>query len=103
MVQKVSVAQALINEPETLILDEPTAGLDPIARMELRKILSDIRRQGRTIFFSSHELSEVELLCDSIAIIKAGQLIKSGSKAQVLGEDRNHNLELFFLHTIKGD
>ena len=100
MAQKISLAQALIHEPETLILDEPTSGLDPIARMDLRKILQGLKNEGRTIFFSSHELSEVELLCDSIAVLKAGKLVTSGPLAQVLGGSDQH-LERFFINTIQ--
>ena len=101
MVQKVSLAQALINEPETLILDEPTSGLDPLARMDLRKILFDLKNEGRTIFFSSHELSDVELLCDSVAILKAGKIIKHGPLSEVLGATQDRNLERFFVDTVK--
>jgi len=103
MVQKVSLAQALIHEPETLILDEPTSGLDPLARMNLRKILTDLKKAGRTIFFSSHELSEVELICDSIAIIKEGRLVKAGLIHEVLGAHKDLHLERFFLETIRGE
>ena len=103
MVQKVSLAQALIHEPETLILDEPTSGLDPLARMNLRKILTDLKKAGRTIFFSSHELSEVELICDSIAIIKEGRLVKAGLIHEVLGAHKDLHLERFFLETIQGE
>ncbi len=103
MVQKVSLAQALIHEPETLILDEPTSGLDPLARMNLRKILTDLKKEGRTIFFSSHELSEVELICDSIAIIKEGRLVKAGLIHEVLGAHKDLPLERFFLETIRGE
>ena len=103
MVQKVSLAQALIHEPETLILDEPTSGLDPLARMNLRKILTDLKKEGRTIFFSSHELSEVELICDSIAIIKEGRLVKAGLIHEVLGAHKDLHLERFFLETIRGE
>ncbi|PIU40039.1 MAG: ABC transporter [Candidatus Omnitrophica bacterium CG07_land_8_20_14_0_80_50_8] len=102
MTQKISLAQALIHEPETLILDEPTSGLDPLSRMELRHILKGLKNEGKTIFFSSHELSEVELLCDSIAILKSGRLIKSGPIQEVLGSGER-NLERFFVQTIKGD
>ncbi len=102
MAQKASLAQALINNPETLILDEPTAGLDPLARMDLRKILADLKEEGKTLFFSSHELSEVELLCDSIAIIKSGKIIKSGSLHEVLEGEKDQNLERFFLKTVRG-
>ncbi len=101
MTQKVSLAQALINEPDTLILDEPTSGLDPLARLDLRSILEDLKKQGKTIFFSSHELSEVELLCDSIAMVKSGRLVKSGPVRDVLGSAQEKNLERFFLETIR--
>jgi ABC-2 type transport system ATP-binding protein len=102
MVQKVSLAQALIQDPETLILDEPTTGLDPLAKMQLRGILSDLKSRGKTIFFSSHELSEVELLCDSIVIIQAGKALRSGALKEVLGGQGAHSLEQFFLKTIQG-
>ena len=102
MVQKVSLAQSLINDPETLILDEPTTGLDPLAKMQLRDILSDLKKQGKTIFFSSHELSEAELLCDSILILKSGRALRGGSLKEVLAGQSGHSLEKFFLNTIQG-
>jgi len=101
MVQKVGLAQALINDPEILILDEPTSGLDPLARLELRGVLAELKKRGRTLFFSSHELSEVELLCDSIAILREGRIVRSGSLEEVVGTDRRKNLELFFLETMQ--
>lgn len=101
MTQKISFAQTLINDPDTLILDEPTSGLDPVARIELRRVLKDLKDKGKTIFFSSHELSEVELICDSIAIIKEGRLISSGVIKEVL-KDRKESLEQFFIEKIKG-
>ena len=103
MAQKVSLAQALVNEPETLILDEPTSGLDPLARSALHGILAGLKKEGRTIFFSSHELSEVELLCDSIAILKSGRVIRAGSLREVLGDHGEKSLERFFLNTIQGE
>ena len=102
MAQKVSLAQALINDPETLILDEPTTGLDPLAKMQLRGILADLKREGKTIFFSSHELSEAELLCDSLVILKDGKALRSGSLDEVLQGRSSHSLEKFFLNTIQG-
>ena len=103
MTQKMSLAQCLINDPELLILDEPTSGLDPIARMGLRKILSDLRQGGKTIFFSSHELSEVEMVCDSVAILKAGKMLKSGTLREILGTRHELSLEQYFLKTIHGE
>jgi ABC-2 type transport system ATP-binding protein len=101
MVQKVSLAQALLHEPRTLILDEPMSGLDPLARLELRETLRGLKEEGRTIFFSSHELSEVELLCDSVAILNQGRLILSGGLEDVLGARGDRQLERFFIETIQ--
>lgn len=101
MTQKVSLAQALINEPSLLILDEPTTGLDPLAKLHLRNILADLKKEGRTIFFSSHELSEVELLCDSIAIIRDGRTLKQGALSKILQESREKSLERYFLNAIQ--
>ncbi len=101
MAQKVSLAQAMINDPDTLILDEPTSGLDPLARMELRTILRDLRAQGKTIFFSSHELSEVELLCDSLSILKGGRIVRAGPVDRVL-DVKGESLERFFIRVIGG-
>ena len=102
MVQKVSLAQALVNDPDTLILEEPTTGLDPLAKTQLRGILSDLKKRGKTVFFSSHELSEVEMLCDSIVILKSGRTLRSGSLDEVLAGQAAHSLEKFFLQTIQG-
>lgn len=101
MVQKVSLAQALIQDPKILILDEPTTGLDPLAKMQLRGILSDLKKEGKTIFFSSHELSEVELLCDTMVIIQAGRTLRSGALKEVLGAQGSRSLEQFFLEVVK--
>jgi ABC-2 type transport system ATP-binding protein len=103
MIQKVGLAQALINNPDVLILDEPTSGLDPLARMELRKILEDLNNQGKTLFISSHELSEIELICHSMAIIKSGQIIESGDLKEILRPSGEQSLERFFLKTIQED
>ena len=102
MAQKMSLAQALIHDPETLILDEPTSGLDPIARNDLRDLLKDLKAGGKTIFFSSHELSEVELLCDTVAMIKDGKILLSGPTREVTSAARE-NLEKLFVQIIRGD
>src|ERR1043166_4667525 len=70
MQQRVGLAQALINDPDLLILDEPTSGLDPIGRMKVRQIIQRLKQEGKTVFFSSHELGEVETVCDRVAIIE---------------------------------
>lgn len=75
MKQKVALIQALMHDPELLILDEPTDGLDPLIQQEVRQILLDCRARGRSVFFSSHVLSEVEHLCDRVAIIREGRLL----------------------------
>lgn len=75
MLQRVGVAQALLGNPKLLVLDEVTSGLDPIGRQQLREILAERREQGTTLFFSSHELAEVEMLCDRIIVIEHGRII----------------------------
>ena len=74
MQQRVGLAQALINKPDLLILDEPTSGLDPLGRMKVREIIQRLKQEGKTVFFSSHELGEVETVCDRVAIINQGEL-----------------------------
>jgi len=101
MMQRVSFAQALINNPDLLILDEPTSGLDPIARLNMRKIILDLNKKGTTIFFSSHELSEVELISNKIGIINKGQMLAVGTVKDLLGEKKEEeSLENYFLKII---
>ena len=78
MLQRIGIAQALINDPKLLFLDEPTSGLDPIAHAELRDIIVNVGRQGKTVFLSSHQLPDVELVCSRIAIIHRGKLLAMG-------------------------
>jgi ABC-2 type transport system ATP-binding protein len=75
MVQRLAIAQALLGDPDLLILDEPTAGLDPRGAKEVRDIIEEVNEEGRTVFFSSHIISEVERLCDTIAILNEGELV----------------------------
>lgn len=84
MQQRVGLAQSLLNDPELLFLDEPTAGLDPLAHKEVRDLILQFRKEGRTVFISSHELSEVELICDRVAIINKGLVIKQGHLNELL-------------------
>ncbi len=84
MLQRVGLAQALINDPELLILDEPTSALDPLARVAVRELLLALREAGKTIFLSSHLLSEVELVCDRIAVLHKGKLVRLGRTADLL-------------------
>jgi len=98
MQQRVGLAQALINNPDLLILDEPTSGLDPLGRMKVREIIQRLKNEGKTVFFSSHELGEVESVCDRVAIIHQGQLKAVGRVAEVTGA--HANLEKAFLEII---
>jgi len=82
MHQRLGLAQALINEPEILFLDEPTDGLDPLGRKDVRDLLLAQRAEGKTIFLNSHLLSEVELMCDQIAMMKKGSLVRIATPAE---------------------
>jgi ABC-2 type transport system ATP-binding protein len=84
MVQRMGLAQALVNDPELLILDEPTSALDPAARVSIRELLLRFRSQGKTIFLSSHLLSEVELVCDRVAILSRGRVVRIGTLSAML-------------------
>lgn len=98
MQQRIGLAQALINNPDLLILDEPTSGLDPIGRMQIRAIIQRLKNEGKTVFFSSHELGEVETVCDRVAILCKGELKAEGRIADLTRG--KHNLEEVFLETI---
>jgi ABC-2 type transport system ATP-binding protein len=76
MLQRIGLAQALLNEPDLVILDEPTSGLDPVGRRLVRDIIRDLRQRGTTVFLNSHLLSEVEITCDRVAFIKFGQILQ---------------------------
>lgn len=84
MLQRVGLAQALVNDPELLILDEPTSALDPVARVGVRELLGNLRAAGKTIFLSSHLLSEIELLCDRVAVLHRGKLVRLGRTSELL-------------------
>ena len=99
MQQRVGLAQALINNPDLLILDEPTSGLDPIGRMQVREIIQRLKGEGKTVFFSSHELGEVETVCDRVAILHQGELKTEGRVSDLLKE-HSANLEQIFLKLI---
>jgi ABC-2 type transport system ATP-binding protein len=88
MMQRIGIAQALINDPKLLIFDEPTSGLDPVAHIEIRNLIESLRDQGKTIFLSSHQLSDVELVCDRISIMNYGKLVKMGRVDELLAEGR---------------
>jgi ABC-type multidrug transport system ATPase subunit len=93
MRQKIGIVQALQHDPELAILDEPTEGLDPLMQRAFYEILDDLRAAGRTIFFSSHVLSEVERVCDRVAIVRRGRLVALEDVASLL-EHRKRNVEI---------
>jgi ABC-2 type transport system ATP-binding protein len=84
MQQRIGLAQSLLNDPKLLFLDEPTGGLDPIAHTEIRDLILNFRDEGRTVFISSHELSEVERICDRVAIINKGRIERQGRLEDLL-------------------
>jgi ABC-2 type transport system ATP-binding protein len=84
MLQRVGLAQALVNDPELLILDEPTSALDPLSRVAVRELLLTARKAGKTVFLSSHLLSEVELVCDRVAVLHRGRLVRMGRTEDLL-------------------
>jgi len=99
MQQRVGLAQALINDPDLLILDEPTSGLDPLGRMKVREIIQRLKNEGKTVLFSSHELGEVETICDRVAIINQGELKVEGRVSELIQKYQT-NLEQIFLQII---
>ena len=78
MQQRVGLAQAILNDPDLVILDEPTSALDPLGRREVREIVTHLKNQGKTVMLNSHLLSEIEMTCDQVAILKAGQIVRQG-------------------------
>jgi ABC-2 type transport system ATP-binding protein len=99
MQQRIGLAQALINNPDLLILDEPTSGLDPLGRMKVREIIDRLKNEGKTIFFSSHELGEVETICDRVAIIHRGELKVEGRVSDLIQKYQT-DLEKIFLNIV---
>jgi ABC-2 type transport system ATP-binding protein len=84
MVQRLAIAQALIGDPPIVVLDEPMSGLDPIGRKDVRDLIFDLRRQGRTVLFSTHILSDVEAICDTVGIMIGGRLTDCGTLSSLL-------------------
>lgn len=96
MMQKLGLAQSILNNPDLIFLDEPTDGVDPLGRKEIRDILKGLKAEGKTIFLNSHLLSEVELICDRIAILNKGDLIKEGSV-----EELTKSENIFLIQTLE--
>lgn len=95
MLQRVGIAQALINDPEIVFMDEPMSGLDPLGRREIRELIAELREQGKTVFMCSHILSDIEALCDNVAILQNGKLTHEGNLNELLsdsGETQNFEI-----------
>jgi ABC-2 type transport system ATP-binding protein len=84
MLQRVGIAQALMGDPELVVLDEPMTGLDPLGRKEIRDLILELKSEGRTVFFSTHILPDVEMTCDRVAMIFAGQIRNVGPLSQLV-------------------
>ncbi|MEB3187135.1 MAG: ABC transporter ATP-binding protein [bacterium] len=100
MLQRVGVAQALVNDPELVFLDEPMSGLDPVGRRELREIILELKSEGKTIFFNSHILSDVEALCERVGILSRGKLVSYGSVKDLT---RQGSLEDAFVAAVQAE
>lgn len=95
MLQRVGLAQSLVNDPEIVFLDEPMSGLDPVGRREVRDLIASLRDEGKTVFMCSHILSDIEVLCDRVAILKRGRLAQTGHLDELRQRpDDPHQLEL---------
>ena len=95
MLQRVGLAQSLVNDPEIVFLDEPMSGLDPVGRREVRDLIASLRDEGKTVFMCSHILSDIEVLCDRVAILKRGRLAQTGSLDELRQRpDDPHQMEV---------
>src|ERR1700716_1235747 len=95
MLQRVGLAQAILHDPKVVILDEPMSGLDPVGRREVRDIILDLKRDGRTILFSTHILADAEMLCDRVGVIVGGQLRGVGTPGEIVGME-SKGMEILF-------
>jgi len=94
MRQRIGIAQALVNNPELVLLDEPTDGVDPVGRRDIRAILQRMKEEGRTVFLNSHLLSELEMVCDRVAILVKGQVAQQGSLEELTADMRRYEIHL---------
>jgi ABC-2 type transport system ATP-binding protein len=99
MLQRVGIAQALINDPELVFLDEPTSGLDPVGHKQIGAIIAELKARGKTLFLNSHIMNDVQQICDRIAILHKGRLIAIGTLPELLGP--GESLEDYFVRTIE--
>lgn len=94
MLQRVGLAQALIHDPELVILDEPMSGLDPIGRKQVRDLILGLRDQGKTVFFSTHIIPDVEMICDRVGVIVKGKLLATGRVEELVSQGHMHSVEV---------
>jgi ABC-2 type transport system ATP-binding protein len=95
MLQRAGIAQAILHDPQVVFLDEPMSGLDPVGRREVRDIILQLKQQGRTVFFSTHIISDAEMLCDRVAVLAGGKLQGVGTPGEIVST-AGHNLEVLF-------
>ena len=94
MIQRMGVAQALLNDPDLVVMDEPMSGLDPMGRKDVRDIIFELRERGKTVFFSSHILQDVELVCDRVGIVVKGELLRIGQLADLMDEGAHGEVDV---------
>ena len=103
MLQRVGLAQSLINDPEIVFMDEPMSGLDPMGRREVRDLIAGLREQGKTVFMSTHILSDVEALCDEVAILRKGKLAATGRLDELLAQSSEKQTFEIILKNVSAD
>ncbi len=96
MRQRIGIAQALMNDPDLVVLDEPTDGVDPVGRRDIRKVLLELKAQGKTVFLNSHLLSELEMVCDRVAIMVQGKVASQGTIDELTQDGRRYEIELAY-------
>jgi len=94
MAQRIGLAQALVNDPDLVLLDEPTDGVDPVGRRDIRDVLLRLRSQGKTVFINSHLLSELEMICDRVAILVAGRVARQGTLHDLTLDQQRYEIEV---------
>src|SRR5215470_1982422 len=100
MLQRIGLAQAILHDPKLVFLDEPMSGLDPMGRREVRDLIQRLRDEGKTVFFSTHILSDAEALCDRVGVIHAGELRGVGAVADLTSEVRGKVEVIFRTHSV---
>ena len=100
MMQRLGIAQALLNDPELVFLDEPNSGLDPIGRRDIRRIMLELKQQGKTIFFNSHMIPDVKEICDRIGVLHRGKMVGEGRVQDICKTGAYQELEDYFMEKI---